>query len=174
MLRKPALSTRRTACGLPDLGRLCTSSRLASRVCSPRRASRGARQRPTGGLRIAQPIAVVASVAVFALMFANNFGTTESSTDACVAGAIIYWGLAPGWSRYRDKTAFVDWATAYFTSGAGRAACGFPRNWLDLDPDAKCAPGRWDTDRRCDGLLCTSAGCARRREVRLVTSLVQD
>ena len=65
--------------------------------------------------RIAQPIAVVASVAVFALMFANNFGTTESSTDACVAGAIIYWGLAPGWSRYRDKTAFVNWATAYFT-----------------------------------------------------------
>lgn len=66
-------------------------------------------------VRTAKPIAVVMSVAVFALMYANNFGTTVCSTDACVAGAITYWGLTPGWSsRYRDMTAFVDWATAYF------------------------------------------------------------
>jgi hypothetical protein len=102
----------RTVCAVPDLLDLHL---VAFSIPCVQPEARESEQPTTTDwtARIAQPIAMVASVAVFALMFANNFGTTESSTDACLAGAIIYWGLAPGWSRYRDKTAFVDWATAY-------------------------------------------------------------
>ena len=76
----------------------------------------------TNGWRVTvgQAIGVVASVVVFALMYAMSFGTTVCSTDACVAGAIVYWALNSGWAlRITDKTALRDWASTYAVASLG-------------------------------------------------------
>jgi hypothetical protein len=58
--------------------------------------------------------AIVTSIVMFALMYANGVRAARCATDACVAGATLYWVLAARWTpKVRHETTLVRWAAAY-------------------------------------------------------------